>query len=292
MKTLQVDVYTMGGRELSLEMASDSTVFELKLQVAKHWSVGQEAQELSSDMKVLNNSQVLADVTNEAHAPLQVSLLTKKNVVSSSKLAQFEDLVAGFESRHSQERLGALRNLKVLADLHDPAEMASLMDIIASKAMDKDHRATATTRQFALHALADLAVNDGVMNQDSARNLTKCLEDDDELVRLTAAEVLPRLCRTCHERTLAELRRLMKNRKAAVRCAAVMAFPEIAKQNELCKTATPSEEAAQRQQDDIDEFLRSKSSRQDDIERLNRLFEKDEDPSVREAALHALSILV
>mmetsp|Transcript_101699 Transcript_101699/g.180620 ORF Transcript_101699/g.180620 Transcript_101699/m.180620 type:complete len:278 (-) Transcript_101699:134-967(-) len=277
MSTLDVDIYTMGGRRLSLEMPGESTVLELKLQVAKLWSVGQDAQQMSTT-EILKNWQVLGDLPHEPI--LEVWLLTKANVVSKRKLAQFEDLMAGFESLDSRERLGALRNVKLLANQDDTAEMQALMDMIARRAMDTF--IPASSRRFSIESLTEFATK---MREGTAKAVTKCLEDNDELVRLTAAEVLPRLCPgDCH--VLRNVRGLLKHRNAAVRCASVMAFAEMAKQKELrpCERSEAARDGlctdcCCRPQKEI-------------IEAVNALYEKDTDPCVQEAALDALRVLL
>eukprot|EP00931_Biecheleriopsis_adriatica_P117555 TRINITY_DN93058_c0_g1_i1.p1 TRINITY_DN93058_c0_g1~~TRINITY_DN93058_c0_g1_i1.p1 ORF type:complete len:260 (+),score=53.32 TRINITY_DN93058_c0_g1_i1:77-856(+) len=247
-------ISTLGGRTLEVEMASGSTIYELKQKVLKEWGVPPCGQKMFLGTAQLVDASFLDDLS-VTDGTLQISIITDTGVLIPSRMAQLQAHLVGIAAETSQERKAAKKNLLAFVDVADRPELEEVLKGLTCLLSSGQSE----TRKLALLALQQIVPK----GHSCTKFIVNELEDPDPYTRQVAVDTLLKLVQRGDDEVVWSLKRTCTHRQSFVRLAAIEALGELAP-------------------------LDDKQS----IELLNGIFDKDDDESVRQACMNAMSQLL
>lgn len=211
---------------MEVEVGKDSAVSDVKKVVESNWQVKPRHQKLVAGMDVLLDYESIELVVARTSCPqdemLVVQVICGEQPLPLLRSAGLEKLIAGLGAPDSQMRRGAISSLVGAIDVAQQRELDWFANTVAAHALSA---VSVSTKRAGLEALARVSP---AGHDLSIRVASRCLEDHNEFVRLTAVEAVTKLAPRGHENTIFAMKRLARNRFPAVRAAALLVLGGIA----------------------------------------------------------------
>lgn len=250
--SLAVDVLTMGGEQVHLELDRESTVYDLKLKIVHVGLVEPKDQKLCLGSRVLMDSDKLKLCRESGAESLEVTLVTSTKLYTGGENLLAEVRRAGYnlESRDNADREAGVKAFaKLVGRFSSEVKPSPLQTLAWSLVMSHLNNSFPMTRRAAVQALGKIApIND----TNACLAVTACLEDPSDWVRVSASEVLLEITTRGNRVAIDKVKRLLKSRRAEVRLVATMAMGGIVEKDDNNTISTTIEDMV----DDQDEHVR------------------------------------
>jgi len=219
---IKVQLQSIGGRELELEVDSQMTVLELKKKVQEKWTVGVNHQRLVFGMQEpldLESLRSVASHMGHMEGPLAGYVLMTQKAMDVDRRKNLDAIVEKLCSEKSWVRSNAVCDLAKSVDVCDGELDYVILSIRRLVVKEGD-----SSKRSCLEALAKMSPQGNLLAIDAA---ALCLVCRAELVRLFAVETLAQLVVRGHEATRWKMQYLLRSRQNGTKIAALLVLGEV-----------------------------------------------------------------
>lgn len=203
---IRVQVTTLNGKLLDLEMDADSIVLDLKAAIAKEWDIPPSCQQLVHEM-CLPEGKHLRSVSS-------VSPWADIRTLSVTLVVSVDALLKDLECKNQRRRLSSLKSLAALGS----KGFADVVISLVKRLDDADLKLGSAAAEFL-----------SIMKHDAKalKSIQACLRDPSPALRANALRVLALLVDALDSDVASDIRGCLRDTEAPVRAAAIHALAKL-----------------------------------------------------------------
>eukprot|EP00746_Dinoflagellata_sp_MGD_P037143 gnl/MRDRNA2_/MRDRNA2_18915_c0_seq1.p1 gnl/MRDRNA2_/MRDRNA2_18915_c0~~gnl/MRDRNA2_/MRDRNA2_18915_c0_seq1.p1 ORF type:complete len:262 (+),score=43.36 gnl/MRDRNA2_/MRDRNA2_18915_c0_seq1:69-854(+) len=225
---LAIDVRTMAGVLVSVTLDYKSTIADLKLAIEDALLVPPEAQKLCCGDRVLSDTERLS-----LHRPfnakaIEMTLVAAQKVSEVSEVGAVRKQIARLRSNDSHVRDVAVKELVRLVG-RDSCACFYMVKHALTELIRCLPFADSKSRRSVIEALSQVAPKD---HEESISAMVHALSDASEWVRLSAADLLPKVVTPGNEFAMEKLQGILRNRRVEVRAVGLLALSGVAQRGD------------------------------------------------------------
>lgn len=215
----------MAGEAVPVSLDRRSTVAELKLCIEDALLVPPDAQKLCFGDLILADNVRLGYICPSTAKPLEVTLVAFQKITRASEVGGVRKQITQLRSSNTKIRNEAICELKRLVGRDSQACYKMVEHALNELVKLSLTPTSAATRRSVVEALAQVAPKD---HEQSVSTLIHCLKDASEMVRLSAAELLPNVVTPGNEFAIDKIKSILRNRRIEVKVVGLLALSGVA----------------------------------------------------------------